>query len=90
MDNAKKPSKHYVYLACCANGSLYTGSTKNVSQRLAMHNAGRGGRYTRINRPLKLIAFWTFNTKAEALRAERVLKRLSPEQKLALATACID
>lgn len=80
--DAKTPSKHYVYLALCANGSLYVGSTKNVDQRIAMHNAGQGGRYTRINRPLKLLKFLTFPTKTEALKAEFKLKRLLPSQKL--------
>lgn len=77
---AKTSQLHYVYLACCANGSLYTGYTKNVEQRIVMHNAGRGGRYTRINRPLELLTFWAFNSKTEALRAERTLKRLPPIQ----------
>lgn len=75
---------HYVYLACCANGSLYTGHTRNVERRMTEHNAGRGGRYTRINRPLKLLGFWIFSSKIEAIHAERTIKRLPPEQKLAL------
>lgn len=82
---AKRSELHYVYLAYCANGSLYVGYTKNVGQRLAKHNNGQGGRYTQINRPLKLVTFWTFNSKIEALKAERALKRLSPERKLLLA-----
>lgn len=82
--NAQTPEKHYVYLAECANGSLYVGSTKNVEQRIAVHNAGRGGRYTRMNRPLKLLRFWNFNTKTEARLAEFQMKRLSPSQKLAV------
>lgn len=80
--DAKKQSKYYVYLALCANGSLYVGSTKNVEQRIAMHNAGQGGRYTRTNRPLKLLKFLTFNTKTAALKAEFKIKRLLPSQKL--------
>jgi putative endonuclease len=78
------PETHYVYLACCANGALYTGYTTNVARRIAAHNAGRGGRYTRANRPVALVATWTFNSKGEALTAERTLKRLPRERKLAL------
>jgi len=85
MDQTVRAEHYYVYLACCANGTLYVGSTRNVEQRIAVHNAGRGGRYTRSNRPLSLVAAWPFNSKAEALRAERALKRLSPSHKLALA-----
>lgn len=76
----------YVYLACCANGTLYTGYTSDVTRRLRMHNAGKGGRFTRINRPLTLIAAWTYDDRSEAIRAERVIKRLSHEAKLELAS----
>jgi putative endonuclease len=79
------PDKHYVYLARCRNGALYVGYTTNVQRRIAIHNAGRGGRYTRINRPLTLIATWSFSSRIDALRAERAMKRLSPGQKLTMA-----
>ena len=72
-------------MSCCANGTLYVGSTRNVERRVAAHNAGQGGRYTRSNRPISLVAAWPFNSKAEALRAERALKRLPRERKLAMA-----
>ncbi len=77
--------KHYVYLACCSNGTFYVGSTGDVAKRIAAHNAGRGGRYTRANRPLSLVTAWPFNSRAEARRAERELKHLSHERKYALA-----
>ena len=76
---------HYVYMVCCANGALYTGYTIDVERRIALHNAGKGGRYTRSHRPVSLVATWTFNSKGEALRAERALKRLPREQKLRMA-----
>jgi putative endonuclease len=78
------PESYYVYIVCCANDTLYTGFTKNVEKRIAAHNAGRGGRYTRSRRPVTLLATWTFNRRTEALRAEREIKRLSYEQKLRL------
>jgi putative endonuclease len=76
---------HYVYLACCANGTLYVGSTQNVTRRLAQHNAGQGGRYTRAQRPLTLVASWAFPSRRAARQAEQAMKRLPPEQKLARA-----
>jgi len=78
------PETHYVYVACCANGALYVGYTTNVERRMAAHNAGRGGRYTRANRPIALVAAWSFTSKGEALRAECALKRLPRERKLAM------
>ncbi|HEU5227821.1 MAG TPA: GIY-YIG nuclease family protein [Ktedonobacteraceae bacterium] len=79
--------KCYVYLACCSNGTFYVGCTKDVVKRIAAHNAGRGGQYTRTNRPLSLVTAWPFNSRAEAFQAERELKRLPHERKYALAQA---
>jgi putative endonuclease len=84
-ENAARLEKHFVYLASCANGTLYVGYTTHVERRLAAHNAGYGGRYTRANRPVSLVAAWPFNSRSEALQAERALKRLPPEQKMRMA-----
>lgn len=64
MDQPPMSEEYYVYLACCANGTLYVGYTSNVEQRIAAHNAGLGGRYTRSNRPISLVAAWPFNSKS--------------------------
>lgn len=85
MSQLHLSEKHYVYLACCDNGTFYIGCTKDVAKRIAAHNAGRGGRYTRTNRPLSLVTAWPFNSRIEARRAERELKHLSHERKYALA-----
>ncbi len=84
VDQGHMPETHYVYVACCANGALYVGYPTHVERRMAAHNAGRGGRYTRANRPLALVAAWSFTSKGEALRAEGALKRLPRERKLAM------
>lgn len=85
MDEMNAADAHYVYMVRCANGALYTGYTRNVVRRIASHNAGRGARYTRSHLPVSLVATWTFNSRAAALRAEREIKRLPHEQKLRLA-----
>jgi len=77
--------QYWVYMASCANGTLYIGYTTDVQRRIGAHNAGLGGRYTRSNRPIMLLAVWKFNNRAEAMRAERSIKRLPRERKLALA-----
>ncbi len=78
-------TQYFVYLARCKNDTFYTGYTANVERRLASHNRGQGGHYTARNRPLTLVATWTFDTRWDAIRAERELKRLPPARKLALA-----
>lgn len=82
MEEIPCSEAHYVYIVCCADGSLYTGYTKNVEQRVAAHNAGKGGRYTRSHRPVTLLAYWSFKTKREALQTEHQIKQLSHQQKL--------
>ncbi len=79
------PQSHYVYLARCANGAIYTGYSNNVAQRIATHNAGKGGHYTRAHRPVELLVCWSCRTKTAALQAEYAIKQLPRQKKLALA-----
>jgi putative endonuclease len=84
MDLDGMSAEHYVYIVRCRDGTLYTGYTNNVPRRIAAHNAGKGGRYTRSHRPVTLVAIWVFTTKGEALQVERQIKSLSRAQKLQL------
>jgi putative endonuclease len=70
----------FVYLARCADGSLYCGIARNVGARVAAHDAGKGARYTRGRGPLEVLA-----TRV-ALRIEHAVKRLTRAEKLALVT----
>jgi putative endonuclease len=67
---------HHVYMLRCADGTLYTGYTTDVTRRLAQHQAGAGARYTRGRRPVTLVAAWPFPDASAALREEARLKRL--------------
>ena len=71
-----------VYLLRCADGTLYCGATNDIGKRLVAHNAGRGAKYTRGRRPVRLVVF-TENTlsRADALRLERAVKRLPRAKK---------
>ena len=42
---------YWVYMLECADGSLYTGWTKEIGKRLAQHNAGKGSKYVRSRLP---------------------------------------
>jgi putative endonuclease len=81
IDQMTVQKSHYVYIVRCVDGSLYTGYAKNVQQRVATHNAGKGSKYTRSHLPVTLLAIWSFNSKGEALRAEYKIKQLPREQK---------
>ena len=77
----------YVYVARCADGSLYCGIARDVAARIAAHDAGKGARYTRGRGPLKLLAVRRCRTKGKALRVEYAIKQLSRPQKEALVVA---
>jgi putative endonuclease len=81
-DTVPESQAYLVYIVQCADGSLYTGSTTNVQRRVAEHNAGKGARYTRSHRPVTLLVCWSFPTKGDALRAERMIKQLPRSHKL--------
>lgn len=70
-----------VYLARCGDGTLYTGVTTDPDRRLAQHNAGRGGAYTRSRVPLTLVYREDAGDRARALRRERAIKRLTRGEK---------
>jgi putative endonuclease len=76
---------HYVYILHCSDGTLYTGYTTNVENRLNTHNSGKGAKYTRSRLPVVLLAAWTFNSKSAALKEEHRIKCLSRAQKLRLS-----
>ena len=75
----------FVYLARCADGSLYTGIARDVAARIAAHDEGRGARYTRGRGPLTLCAVRRCLSKGAALRLELHVKRLPRAHKLAIA-----
>lgn len=66
----------FLYIARCNDGSLYTGIALDVAMRLAVHNLGRGARYTRGRGPLAVCAQRRCGSKGAALRLEWAVKRL--------------
>ena len=76
-------NKAYMYVIECADGSLYTGYTTDVTKRIQTHNAGKGAKYTRNRLPVKLIYQEAFDSKQAAMSAEALFKkRLSRQEKL--------
>lgn len=74
----------FVYVLRCGDGSLYTGIAKDVSRRLAQHNAGTASRYTRARLPVTLLYQETYATRGLALRREAAIKALPRRAKLVL------
>ncbi|MFO0598869.1 MAG: GIY-YIG nuclease family protein [Myxococcaceae bacterium] len=80
----KKTERWFVYVARCADASLYTGCTNDLVRRFEAHNAGKGARYTRSRRPVTLAWSRRVKGKSAALSLEAKLKQLTRAEKLAL------
>ena len=69
--------KHFVYLIISfGNKRLisYVGYTKNIKNRLKLHNSSKGAKFTR-GRKWKIIYKKSYNTKSEAMKNEYLLKK---------------
>ena len=71
-------------MLCCADGSLYVGSTQNLGTRIKTHDDGRGAAHTFKRRPFRLVYSERFLSRTDALARERQLKRWSREKKVTL------
>ena len=75
---------YYVYIILCIDGSFYTGYTKNIDARLKLHESGKGARYTRMHKPQKIAYLEMLETRAQAMKREKEIKKLSHQQKFNL------
>ena len=73
-----------LYILECSDGSLYTGITTDLKQRLERHNKGRACRYTGSRRPLKLVHSDIFNNESSVKKREIEIKKLSRANKFKL------
>lgn len=73
-----------VYILECGDGSLYTGWTNHLENRVKAHRAGRGAKYTKAHQPVRLVYSEAFDTKLLAMKREYALKQLTRGEKLAL------
>lgn len=72
---------YFIYLLQCSDGTLYTGWSHNVHQRLKQHNDGKGAKYTRARLPVILMHTEEYATKRDAMQREWAIKRLSRDEK---------
>jgi putative endonuclease len=66
----------FLYVIECQDNSLYTGVAVDVAARYAMHESGKGARYTRSHRPKQLLAVMEYPDRSAALKAECAFKKL--------------
>jgi putative endonuclease len=76
-----QPDCCYCYIVECSDGTFYTGWTTDPERRVQTHNKGRGARYTRTRRPVKLVYLEPQQDKISALKRELALKTMTRKQK---------
>lgn len=66
----------WTYILLCSDNTLYTGAAKDLSQRIAKHQAGKGAKYTRGRRPVSLAWAEEHQTMSGALKREARIKKM--------------
>jgi putative endonuclease len=79
----------FLYLLECENGYLYSGISTDVERRFLHHQQGKGAKFTRINRPLRILGVESHKSRSSASVAEAKLKKMVRTKKLAWAAAAL-
>ncbi|MHA2091043.1 MAG: GIY-YIG nuclease family protein [Candidatus Kariarchaeaceae archaeon] len=74
----------YVYLLQLSDGSLYTGYTKDLDNRLEQHKSGQGSKYVRSRLPFELVHLEEYVSRSLAMKREIQIKKMSKNKKIAL------
>lgn len=77
-------NEHTVYILKCKDNTLYTGYTNDLEHRIAMHEQGKGAKYTRGRGPFQVVFVERLSTKEEALQKEYQVKQLTRKGKFQL------
>ena len=71
----------YCYIVECADGTYYTGWAVDPQKRVAMHNKGRGARYTRTRVPVRLVYVEELPDRTSAMKREIAIKKMKRDGK---------
>jgi len=72
----------FVYILLCADTSLYCGSSDDPEARFELHKSGKGAKYTRSHKPLRIIYKEKLESKSTALKREAEIKSWSRGRKI--------
>ncbi len=75
---------NYTYILECKDGTYYTGWTNHLEKRIKEHNEGKGAKYTKARRPVKLVYYEAFESKTEAMKREYAIKQMKRSEKIKL------
>ncbi len=80
--NGSEKKVYVTYMVRCRDNSLYTGFTVgDVNRRVAVHNEGRGAKYTRSRLPVTLVWYHEWDNEHDARSMEVKLKRKTKAEK---------
>jgi len=77
----KREGRFFVYIVQCRDGTYYTGYTKNLENRIALHKSGKGAKYVKYKLPAELVYAKEYRYYKSALNEEKRIKQLKREQK---------
>lgn len=66
----------FCYILECMDGTYYTGWSTDPQRRTRMHNSGRGSRYTRAHRPVRLVYVESLPDRSSAMKREIAIKNM--------------
>lgn len=79
---------YHVYILKCADGTLYVGSTNDLTNRLKQHNNSKSGaHYTKIRRPVVLVHSEKCENYSVARKREAEIKSWKREKKMELVNS---
>lgn len=82
-------SEWYVYMLRCSDGTYYSGVTTDLTRRIKEHNgeggAGKGAKYTKARRPVRLAYSEPSLDRSTAQKREHTLRQLTRAEKEKLA-----
>ena len=78
--------KYYVYILLTERNTYYCGYTDNVEKRFKLHIEGKGAKYTKANKPVKIVWTKVFDNKIDAQKEEYRIKKLNRSEKEKLIT----
>lgn len=82
----------YTYFMLCKGNKIYGGITTDIEKREDQHNGKipGGAKFTKANRPVKLIHYEEMMNMSEAGQREYVIKHLSKEEKKRLINSYVN
>ena len=83
VEKSRTKKRWTVYILRCADGSLYTGITRDLERRVVEHNSHAllAARYTRSRRPVVVVYREPAATRSAAARREYQIKQMVRAEK---------